>query len=112
MRDSAPQSDDEDGEPPGPGPPLPPHEADGSGPPQPHPAAGGGGGDRMNGFTLGRRRSTPSPERPASFPLVDYDDDDDDDDAAAAEDGGDAPPVPVSRAWGACHVIVKDRHWF
>ena len=97
------QSDEEDGDLPGPGPP-PPHEADGSGPPRLHLA---GGGDRLNGFTLGRRRSTPSPERPASFPLVDYDDDDDDDaDPAAAADDA-APAVPVSRAWAACHAIMN-----
>ena len=80
-----PQDDDDEEDLPGPGPP-PSHEADGAGPPRLHPA----GGDRMNGFTLGQRRSTPSPERPSSFPLVDYDDDDEDEDADGA-----APPVPV-----------------
>ncbi len=112
MRDFAAQSDEEDGEPPGPGPrPLPPmHEPDGSEPPRPPHPAGGDGGDRMNGFTMGRRRSTPSPERPASFPLVDYDDDDDSDDAAAA-DGGGAPPVPVSWAWVVCHLGSMLKAW-
>ena len=74
------QSDDDDGDP-----ALgAAHAGAAAGPPRLHADS-----DRHNGFAVERRRS-PSPERPSSFPLVDYDDDDEDDDGGAAAAG-----VPV-----------------
>ena len=77
------QSDDDDGD----AGVAAPHTLDtvAAGPPRLHAA-----GDRSNGFAIDRRRSPSPPERPASFPLVDYEDDDEDEDG-----GGPAAGVPV-----------------